>query len=205
MQNYGSTEAIYLAHSPLINDSKDPPHKKKAIHQSATYQAVMAPLLQDATTRIHQKLARWRLHDHTKHHSTSPNVRENTPAWQADRTTKLLAKLAHLAAPRVGSAVFNTVGDHSVVVGGQSNVAAGDHSIVVGGESNRASGAFSFVGGGGNPTLASGNHCHGNYSAIVGGKNNLIHSPYGYNSFIGGGQNNTCGQADFSGGNNSVR
>ena len=108
-EDYGSIEAIYIAHSPHINDSKDPTRKKKDIHQSAVYQAVLTPLLQDATTRIHHKMARWRLHDHTRHHSISPNVRESTPAWQADRTTKRLAKLAHLTAPRVGSAVFNTI------------------------------------------------------------------------------------------------
>ena len=109
MQQYGSTESIYLAHSPQINNNENPDVRKRSIHQTAVYQAAMTPLLRDATTRIRRKMNRWKLNDHNKHHSTSPNVRENTPACQAERTTKLLAKISHITAPRVSSAVFSTI------------------------------------------------------------------------------------------------
>ncbi|MFW5640517.1 MAG: hypothetical protein ACOC0H_05075, partial [Thermodesulfobacteriota bacterium] len=106
-----------------------------------------------------------------------------------------------------------TTGDHSSIIGGYDNKASGDHSSVSGGRNNTASGRFSSVSGGrynkasgdyasvtggGGGTENDGNEAFANYSAVLGGSENLSGDPslsdhgIGEQSTVSGGNNNNA-------------
>jgi len=105
---------------------------------------------------------------------------------------------------------YNTAsGDASSVSGGVLNTASGYASSLSGGRYNKASGDYSFVGGGGYSDSNNGNEAFSNYSAILGGFNNIAgdngnpadHSVGEYATVSGGGGNVASGSvSNVSGG-----
>ena len=69
---------------------------------------------------------------------------------------------------------YNMVsGQYASISGGQNNIASGGFASISGGRSNTASGDYAFVGGGGGAGDHDGNIAFADYSAILGGLNNL--------------------------------
>ena len=89
-------------------------------------------------------------------------------------------------------------GYFSSVSGGGWNTASGDLASVIGGRYNEASGDYSSVAGGGGESSVDGNVAFADYSAILGGKDNLAGDPaltdhdIGTQSTVSGGNNNTA-------------
>ncbi len=74
----------------------------------------------------------------------------------------------------VSGGEYNTASyPYATVSGGEYNTASGYYASVSGGSYNQASGSYSFVAGGGGPNEYDGNIAFANYSAILGGLNNL--------------------------------
>lgn len=89
-------------------------------------------------------------------------------------------------------------GSSSSVSGGWSNTASGSASSISGGRWNNASGEASFIGGGGGEYESNGNQAFADYSAVLGGYNNIAGDPdlishdVGERSVVSGGVSNTA-------------
>ncbi len=102
-------------------------------------------------------------------------------------------------------------GDQSSVSGGSSNTAGGTNASVTGGSHNKATGRGAFVGGGGNVNSVDGNEAFGDYTAILGGNQNITGDPdltdhtLGQNATVSGGHWNTASgeSSSISGGRNN--
>ena len=73
----------------------------------------------------------------------------------------------------IGGNSNKATGSFGSVCGGSYNTASGYSGVVSSGSHNQASGSYSFVAGGGGPNGYDGNIAFANYSAILGGLNNL--------------------------------
>jgi hypothetical protein len=98
-----------------------------------------------------------------------------------------------------GGDTNRAIGTYANVSGGKTNIASGYASSVSGGRYNESSGQYSFVGGGGSYIESAGNDAIGNYSAILGGQNNITsdlsgnHSIGEYSTVCGGAANQATG------------
>jgi hypothetical protein len=99
-------------------------------------------------------------------------------------------------------------GSAASISGGRSNTASGIRASASGGRNNTASGDYAFVGGGGGFESVDGNEAFADYSAVLGGSQNIAGDPdlldhsIGERATVSGGIGNTASgdQSSVSGG-----